>query len=85
MHRRSPDAQQFLLHTVGHSIDHAASPLDETFDVGIDSRTSMNDSACQVSLPFNGKIDKLSVKLGPIQLTEEDQVKLRRAVAMAHD
>ena len=50
------------------------STTDETFDVGIDSRTSMNDSACQVSLPFNGKIDKLSFTLVPIPLTKEELV-----------
>jgi len=58
---------------------------DETFDVGIDTRTSVNEGDYQVPFAFNGKINTLTFKLGPIQLTEEDQVKLRRAVAMAHD
>src|SRR5208282_3184364 len=58
---------------------------DETFDVGIDTRTSVNGDDYQVPFAFNGKINTLTFKLGPIQLTEEDQVKLRRAVAMAHD
>ena len=34
---------------------------------------------------FNGKIDKLTFKLGPMQLTQEHQMKLRRAVAVAKD
>ena len=58
---------------------------DETFDVGLDTRTAVNDNDYQVPFRFNGKIDKLTFKLGPIQLTEEDQAKLRRAMASAHD
>jgi hypothetical protein len=38
-----------------------------------------------VPFAFNGKIDKLTVKLGPMQLTEEDQLKLQRATAIAKD
>src|SRR5271157_4590120 len=46
---------------------------DETFDVGVDTRTSVNEKDYQVPFPFNGKIDKLTVKLGPEQLTERDK------------
>ena len=45
-------------------------PADETFDVGIDTRTGVNDQDYQVPFRFNGKIDKLTFKLGPTQLTE---------------
>jgi hypothetical protein len=58
---------------------------DETFDVGLDTRTGVNDKDYQVPFAFNGKIDKLTVKLGPMQLTEEDQLKLQRAAAIAKD
>src|SRR6266478_4814580 len=58
---------------------------DETFDVGLDTRTSVNEKDYQVPFAFNGKIDKLTVKLGPSQLTEADQEKLREAVARARD
>jgi arylsulfatase A-like enzyme len=58
---------------------------DETFDVGADTRTPVDDKDYQVPFRFNGKIDKLTFKLGPMQLTEEDQVKLRKAVAAAKD
>jgi hypothetical protein len=34
---------------------------------------------------FNGKIDKLTVKLGPLQLTEDDHRTLQKAVAIAND
>ena len=37
---------------------------DETFNVGIDTGTSVDDTDYQVPFPFTGKIDKLTVKLG---------------------
>lgn len=43
--------------------------LGETFDVGIDTRTSVEDADYQVPFPFTGNIDKLTFKLGPTQLT----------------
>ena len=38
---------------------------DETFDVGVDTRTGVNDADYQVPFRFTGKIEKLTVKLGP--------------------
>jgi hypothetical protein len=58
---------------------------DETFDVGIDLRTGVNDANYQSPFPFNGKIDKLTINLGPLQLAEEDRGKMGEAVARAHD
>jgi arylsulfatase len=58
---------------------------DETFDVGVDTRTGVNDQDYQVPFAFNGKIDKLTVKLGPIQLLPEDQKKATEAAAKARD
>jgi arylsulfatase len=37
---------------------------DETFNVGIDTRTPVDDKDYQVPFPFIGKINKLTVKLG---------------------
>ena len=58
---------------------------DETFDVGVDTRTGVNDKDYQVPFAFNGTIDKLTVNLGPMQLTQDDQQKLQRAAAVARD
>src|SRR5450631_3891933 len=58
---------------------------DETFDVGIDTRTGANDKDYQVPFAFDGNIHKFSVDLGPMQLTEMDQVKMREATARARD
>jgi hypothetical protein len=58
---------------------------DETFDVGVDTRTSVNENDYQVPFPFNGTIDKLTFKLGPLQLTGEDENTASRAIARAKD
>jgi hypothetical protein len=48
-------------------------------------RTGVNDKDYQSPFPFNGTIDKLTVKLGPSQLTAEEQRKADQAVAQARD
>jgi arylsulfatase A-like enzyme len=58
---------------------------DETFDVGVDTRTGVNDKDYQVPFAFNGKINKLTFNLGPMQLTEEDKEKASKAIAIAKD
>jgi|SRR5271168_3695152 len=58
---------------------------DETFDVGVDTRTGVNDNDYQVPFPFNGTINKLTFNLGPMQLTEEDKEKAANAIAIAKD
>jgi arylsulfatase A-like enzyme len=57
---------------------------DETFDVGLDTRTGVS-ADYQVPFAFDGKIDKLTVKLGPMMLTAADQMKVREATARARD
>ena len=58
---------------------------DETFDVGVDTRTGVNDRDYKVPFAFNGKINQLTFKLGPTQLTENDQRTMRVKVAIAND
>jgi arylsulfatase len=38
------------------------------FNVGIDTGTPVDDKDYQVPFPFAGKIDKLTVKLGPKEM-----------------
>jgi arylsulfatase len=40
-------------------------PWDETFDVGVDTRTGVDDGDYQVPFAFSGTIDKLTVALEP--------------------
>ncbi len=43
--------------------------IDETFDIGVDTRTPVDDKDYQVPFRFTGKLTKLTVKLGPEQLS----------------
>jgi arylsulfatase len=58
---------------------------DETFDVGVDTRTSVNEKDYQVPFAFNGKIDKLTINLGPPQLTAEHMEQVHEAIRKAKD
>jgi arylsulfatase len=60
-------------------------PPDETFDIGDDTRTGVNDIDYKPPFPFNGTIDKLTFKLGPTRLTEEEHRRMQYALAVAHD
>jgi len=60
-------------------------PGDESFDVGVDTRTGVNDQDYQVPFRFNGKISNVTFNLGPTQLTAADEMKVREATARAHD
>ena len=58
---------------------------DETLDIGVDTRTGVNDKDYQSPFPFKGTINKLTVKLGPSQLAAEDQKAAAKAIAIAND
>ena len=58
--------------------------IDETFDVGVDTRTPVDDSY-QLPFRFTGKIDKLTYNLGPEQMTAEEKEEVQRALAGARD
>jgi arylsulfatase len=57
----------------------------ETFDVGMDTRTPVDDKDYQVPFRFTGKIAKLTIKLGPSQLTEADNKAKQDAINRAKD
>ena len=60
-------------------------PPDESFDIGGDTRTGVNDADYQVPFNFDGKIDQLNIKLGPVQLTSEEHRIMDHAIANARD
>ena len=59
--------------------------VDETFDVGVDTRTGVDDKDYQVPFRFTGKLAKLTFKLGPEQLTSEERKVVEEQVARARD
>jgi arylsulfatase A-like enzyme len=60
-------------------------PWDETFDVGSDTGTPVDDHDYQVPFAFTGKIDKLTVAVEPPKLTPADEKKLMEAEHAAQD
>ena len=53
----------------------------ETFNVGLDTGTPVDDQDYQVPFRFTGKINKLTIKLGPTQLTSNDRQVIQHALA----
>ena len=58
--------------------------LDESFDIGMDTRTPVDESY-KLPFKFSGTINKLTYKLGHEQLTQADRDAMQRAVATARD
>ena len=44
---------------------------DETFDIGLDTGTSVDDSDYQAPFPFTGKLEKITFDLGETLMTPE--------------
>ena len=80
----SVDGKTLDTKAIPHTIPFLMS-IDETFDIGIDTRTSVDDNDYQVPFRFTGKIAKLTYKLGPEQLAESDRKVMQEALAKAHD
>ena len=53
----------------------------ETFNVGVDTGTSVDDADYQVPFKFTGTINKVTVKVGPEELTPEERKMLGLTVA----
>jgi arylsulfatase A-like enzyme len=60
-------------------------PWDETFDIGSDTGTPVDDQDYQVPFKFTGKIHKLTVSVAPPVLTPDDVKKLSDASRAAQD
>jgi len=77
------DGKEVARKTIPHTIPLLMS-IDETFDIGIDTRTPV-DFTYDVPFEFTGTIDKLNYKLGPSQMTAEQQQKAAAILAKATD
>ncbi|GAU85901.1 arylsulfatase [Bosea sp. BIWAKO-01] len=64
------DDKEVANQKVAHTIPFLMS-IDESFDVGVDTRTPVEDKDYQLPFRFSGKLDKLTFQLGPVQLTSE--------------
>src|SRR6266852_3310060 len=79
----SVDGKEVSRQSMPHSISFLMA-IDESFDVGVDSRTGVYDSD-KLPFQFTGKIDKLTFKLGPTQLSSDEQRIIQHARAKASD
>jgi arylsulfatase A-like enzyme len=77
------DGKELARKTIKHTIPLLMS-IDETFDVGLDTRTGVDDSY-KLPFRFTGTIDKLTFKLGPSQLSAEDQKVKAEAIARVNN
>jgi arylsulfatase len=69
----SVDSKAVASKTIPHTIPFAET-IYETFDVGVDTRTSVDDTDYQPPFRFTGKLDRLTVRLAPLNATEEHQL-----------
>jgi hypothetical protein len=60
-------------------------PWDETFDIGSDTGTPVDDQDYKVPFTFTGKIDKLTISVEPPKLTIEQVNELVKADRAKHD
>jgi arylsulfatase A-like enzyme len=59
--------------------------IDESFDVGTDTRLSVEDKDYQPPFTFTGKVEKLTIKLGPSQLVAVDEKARAEVIANANN
>ncbi|MGH8674015.1 MAG: arylsulfatase, partial [Burkholderiales bacterium] len=79
----SVDGKQLASQKIPHSIPLMMT-IDETFDIGIDTRTPVDESY-ELPFRFTGTINKLTIKLGPSQMAAADQKAAAEAVAKANN
>ena len=63
----SVDGTEVASQTIPHTIPFLAT-IDESFDVGVDTRTPVDDKDYKVPFRFTGTLDKLTVEVGPPQI-----------------
>jgi arylsulfatase A-like enzyme len=80
----SVDGKEVARKTVPHTVP-ALFTIDESFDVGVDTRTGVDDKDYKPPFRFTGKLDKLTIKLGPSQMMAEDQKAKAEAIARVND
>jgi arylsulfatase len=67
----SVDGQEVARKTIPHTIPFVET-IYETFDVGVDTRTGVDDDDYQPPFRFTGKIDKLTVTLVPLKAADAE-------------
>jgi arylsulfatase len=79
----SVDGKPLAKKTIAHTIPLMMT-IDETFDIGMDTRSPVDDSY-KLPFRFTGTINKLTYDLGREQLTAEERAVMKKALAQARD
>jgi hypothetical protein len=79
----SVDGRQLATQRIPHSIPLLMA-IDETFDIGIDTRSPVDDSY-KLPFRFTGTIARLTCKLGRDQMTAAQSGPMHEALARARD
>ena len=74
----SVDGKEVVRKTIPHTIP-ALMTIDESFDVGVDTRTGVDDNDYQPPFRFTGKLIKLTVNLKPVPMSAEEQQRFNEA------
>ena len=77
------DGRELAKKTIAHTIPLIMT-VDETFDIGLDTGTGVDESY-KLPFKFTGTINKLTLKLGPSQMTAAEQRAIEEKVALATD
>jgi arylsulfatase len=78
------DGKEVANHNIEHTTPFLMN-LGETLDVGVDTRTGVDDQDYQPPFRFTGDIVKVTFKTGPVQLTSADQKIIERQLANGKD
>jgi len=68
----SVDGKEVARQTIPHSVPFAFG-VDESFDVGSDTGTSVEDKDYKPPFAFNGDLSKVTIKLEPVQMSPDDR------------
>src|SRR4030095_11980863 len=79
----SVDGKELSKQTIDHTIPLLMA-IDETLDIGIDTRTPVDDSY-KLPFRFTGAINKVTYKLGREQMTAAEREAVQKALARARD
>jgi len=77
------DGKEMAKKTIAHTIPLLMT-VDETFDVGLDTGTGVDESY-KLPFKFTGTIDKLTIKLGPSQVSAADKKAAEEAYAKVNN
>jgi arylsulfatase A-like enzyme len=78
------DNNEVAKQTIPHTIPFIVT-VEETFDVGVDTRTGVDDGDYKPPFPFNGKLNKVTFNLGPVVLSEPERKAMHESVIKAKD